>query len=965
GQRRVIRRRRQRMVCVRRLFEERGLLHSSDVNALKIPTLDPWCLRAQALDRRLEPAELAVALGHIARHRGFRSNSKRDRGANAPSDTSKMLNSMETTRDKLSKYRSVGEMFHVDPAFENMKRNRDGGYSHSVLRSDLESEVSQIFARQRELGSAVAGTVFEEVYRIVAFSQRPLADSWDKVGPCPFEPAEKRAAKHSRSFELFRFLARLTSLRVGSGRSYRALTEDEIRAAASDFGATKGMTFARLRKVASISEDRFQGVSRADEGKRDVVSRSGDAAEGTWILKKCVGDAAWASLARRPEVLDRLAAVFAFYESPESIRTELRTLDIEPAILAAIEAGVADGTFGKFSKAGHISAKAARNIIPHLMRGLTYDKACEAAGYRHTDRVETEISNPVARKAVLEAEKQVRVIVREYGVPQRIHVELARAVGKSADERKKIEDGIEKRNKEKDKLRDTEFPAAVGRSPHNGQELQRFELWKEQAGRSFYSDAIIHPSQIAASDNSIQVDHILPWSRFGDDSFHNKTLCLAGENQQKKDRTPFEWFRDEKTEAEWELYRARVEAGKLLRGMKKRNYLLQNAEEVEEGFKERNLNDTKYAAKALSARLDRLYPPEPGRRRIFARPGQLTQKLRRAWGVDHLKKDPITGARVEDDRHHALDAIVLAATTESALQRLTRAFQAAEALGLAREFAGFGLPWPSFIDDARKAHQGVFVSRGERRRARGKAHDATIKQVREEGGAPVVYIRKSVEDLKLSDLDLIPTPEPYGNVAEPQKLRDATVAALRAWIEAKKPKDAPPCSPRGDIIKKVRVATRDNVGVCVRDGTADRGEMVRIDVFAKSNSKGARRFFLVPIYPHEIATLDKPPERGVQAGGDASKWPLIDHSYEFLWSIYPMSLIELTKPDGEVITGYHRSLSRNTGAFTVSDVNSSASIRDGIGARTLLNFRKLTVDRLGRVFEVPREARTWRGEVCI
>ena len=128
------------MVCVRRLFEERGLLHSSDVNALKIPTLDPWCLRAQALDRRLEPAELAVALGHIARHRGFRSNSKRDRGANAPSDTSKMLNSMETTRDKLSKYRSVGEMFHVDPAFENMKRNRDGGYSHSVLRSDLESE---------------------------------------------------------------------------------------------------------------------------------------------------------------------------------------------------------------------------------------------------------------------------------------------------------------------------------------------------------------------------------------------------------------------------------------------------------------------------------------------------------------------------------------------------------------------------------------------------------------------------------------------------------------------------------------------------------------------------------------------------------------------------------------------------------------------------------------------------------
>ncbi len=963
GQRRVIRRRRQRMACIRRLFEEQGLLDSSDPNALKIPSLDPWRLRAEAFDRRLEPAGLAVALGHIARHRGFRSNSKRDRGANAPSDTSKMLSAMEATREKLSKYRSVGEMFAVDPAFQGTKRNRDGGYSHSVLRSDLENEVAQIFARQRELGSAIAGIDFEITYRIVAFNQRPLADSWNKVGMCPFEPADKRAAKHSRSFELFRFLARLTSLQVGTGRDYRALAEDEIRAAAADFGATKGMTFARLRKVASITEDRFQGVSPGEEGKRDAVARSGDAAEGTWLLKKCVGDAAWASLARRPEVLDRLAAVFAFYESPESIRTELRTLDIEPAILAAIEAGVADGTFGKFSKAGHISAKAARNIIPHLMRGLTYDKACEAAGYRHTGRLETEITNPVARKAVLEAEKQVRAIVREYGVPSRIHIELARDVGKSADERSEIERGIEKRNKEKDKLRDLEFPETVGRAPFNSDELLRFELWKEQGNRCLYTDEYIHPFQIAASDNSVQVDHILPWSRFGDDSFHNKTLCLARANQQKKDRTPFEWFRAEKSEAEWEVYRARIETGKL-RGMKKRNYLLQNAEEVEERFKTRNLNDTRYAAKALMGRLEKLYPPEPGERRVFARSGPLTQKLRRAWGVNDLKKDPATGKRVEDDRHHALDAIVVAATTESALQRLTRAFQEAEALGLAREFAGFGLPWPSFIDDARKAHRGVFVSRAERRRARGKAHDATIKQVREEDGKPVVYERKAVEKLTLNDLERIPIPEPNGKAVEPQKLRDATVAALRAWIEAGKPKVTPPCSPRGDKIKKVRVATRDNVGVCVRDGTADRGEMVRIDVFAKSNSKGARQFFLVPIYPHEIATLDKPPDRGVQAGGDASKWPLIDHSYEFLWSIYPMSLIEFTKPDGEVITGYHRSLSRNTGAFTVSDVNSSASIRDGIGARTLLNFRKLTVDRLGRVFEVPREARTWRGEVC-
>lgn len=71
GQRRVIRRRRQRMTCLRGLFVAEGLLPSADRDALRRPGFDPWQLRAEGLERCLEPAEFAVALGHIARHRGF------------------------------------------------------------------------------------------------------------------------------------------------------------------------------------------------------------------------------------------------------------------------------------------------------------------------------------------------------------------------------------------------------------------------------------------------------------------------------------------------------------------------------------------------------------------------------------------------------------------------------------------------------------------------------------------------------------------------------------------------------------------------------------------------------------------------------------------------------------------------------------------------------------------------------
>jgi CRISPR-associated endonuclease Csn1 len=111
--------------------------------------------------------------------------------------------------------------------------------------------------------------------------------------------------------------------------------------------------------------------------------------------------------------------------------------------------------------------------------------------------------------------------------------------------------------------------------------------------------------------------------------------------------------------------------------------------------------------------------------------------------------------------------------------------------------------------------------------------------------------------------------------------------------------------------------------------------------------------------------MDSPPDLAVKSGGgEESGWPKIDGDSEFLWSVHSNSLLELTKPDGEIIEGYFRSLDRNTGAITVSPQITNAKIRKGIGVKTLREFRKFTVDRLGRKYEVKREVRTWRGKAC-
>lgn len=980
GLRRVLRRRRQRMRDIRVLFKAHNLIDTRTPDAFAAQKKeDPWTLRAEGLERLLKPRELAVALAHIAKHRGFKSNSKRDKGTNAPKDAKGMLGALEETKTLLANYRTVGQMMARDPKFATRKRNRDGDYSRSVERDALAREVALLLDSQRRLGSEVATKEFEDAYADIAFFQRGLADSEDRVGFCRFFPEERRAAKRSYSFELFRHMSRLANLRLRSGR---ALTADEIRLASADFGAQHGLTFKALRKLLDLGDgERFEGVPLDEEGKRQVVSRNGDSASGTYALRKTLG-AAWAGLLAKPETLDRIAFVLSFRESDESIAKGLEALSLAPPLLAALLEAQKRGDFVDFSGAADLSAKACRELLPHLAQGLDFTKACDAAGLRDPDGragslaalvgeckigealgefrklardVIDEMGNPIARKALSESAKQFVALAREYGIPGRIHVELARDVGKSTEERDRIKSGIDKRNAEKDKLRER-FAELLGRSPRNADDLLRFELWTEQKGRCLYTDAPIAVELLESTSNAIQIDHILPWSRSGDDSFVNKTLCFAKANQEKKGRTPFEWFQADKPAEAWDAFVARVEGTRPMKGFKKRNYLLKDASVLETKFRDRNLSDTRYATRVFADLLRALYPKQDAKRSVFARPGALTDRLRRGWGVQGLKKDA-DGERIPDDRHHALDALIVAATSEAMLQALTKAFQAAEKLGSPRDFGRLDPPWPGFLEQAMAAYEKVFVARAERRRARGQGHAATIKGVETTPDGPIVYERKAVEKLTLKDLANIPDPERNA----------ALVEALRVWIEAGKAKGTKPVSPQGHPIGKVRLKTTDKVAVEVRGGTADRGDMVRVDIFTKPNKRGKAEFYAVPIYPHQVmdpSDWPEPPNRAITRDRLEEDWVEMGPDYVFRFSLFKLSLVQLVKSTGEVLEGYFRSVHRGTNSFEISLPNSKTETVGSIGLKTLHSIRKFQIDRLGRRFEIQSEQRTWHGAVC-
>ena len=200
------------------------------------------------------------------------------------------------------------------------------------------------------------------------------------------------------------------------------------------------------------------------------------------------------------------------------------------------------------------------------------------------------------------------------------------------------------------------------------------------------------------------------------------------------------------------------------------------------------------------------------------------------------------------------------------------------------------------------------------------------------------------------------------------------IAAIRQWIADGRPADRLPRSPAGDEIRKVRLRTKGKPAVQVRGGTADRGEIVRVDVFAKPNKRGKEEFYLVPIYPHHVMNKREwpiPPLRSVVAYKDEKEWTLIDDGFAFRFSLYSRNYVEVTKPTGELLSGYFQGLNRSTGAINLSNHKDSRPLLDdngnsmqSIGAKTLLTMKKYNVDRFGIRSEVKSEVRTWHGVVC-
>lgn len=760
--RRLHQRRSHRKARLRKILHEAGLFPSDPNAMLECFELDPYALRAKALDEELKAVELGRVLYHINQRRGFKSNRKDARKSSEAGVVKEAIGKLReemkatgsrTLGEHLNKLRVTG-LEGKKPLLRGELRLRNRYTERAMYEEEFEA-IWQAQSRFAAHSRALTPGLKKKLHDDIIFAQRHYevteerlskvskrANAWRSpaVGKCPLTQ-EKRLQRGHWLAQQFRILKEVNNLEIWStfgGR--RPLTNDERARVVHELSESRERKFEDLAKSLNklhleLGDDiRAPGIGEREEFNLSRGSRAklnGNSVEKA--LVDAFGKRIWAVVEDAEKMRLRLAfSELAINEDdPEQFTTAIRALFAphhlkEGALKKLSEFGVADG-YMSYSRA------AIEKLLPYLRGGDNEYDAIDKANLRPGEKaaidklpLPTELPNPVVMRALFELRKVVNAVIREYGKPTRIMVEMAREMhgGKEA----RSERSAQMREREENNKRIAAEVEKLGKPP-TGANIEKYKLWEEQGGFCPYTGDKI--GQAAIFSGEVQIDHIFPRWQSLDDSLNNKVLAFADANREKGDQTPFQWLGGKKERNERMLNT--VERSKMPRGKKLR---FSQAEFDASGFAKRQLNDTSYLAREAVAFLNRLYPPEirVGEKAVGSSRGGLTAELRRQWGLNSILSEVRDGKGEvlktrQDHRHHAVDAIVIALSSRAHLKAYQDYWKKREYIDRrANENAGkpeFAPPWEHFRDNAAAAVDAINVSHRVQRKIRGAFHEAT------------------------------------------------------------------------------------------------------------------------------------------------------------------------------------------------------------------------------------------------
>ena len=718
--------------------EELSIIFDNMINNYyKEKNSNPYKLKVEALDRKLTNEELSIILVHYAKKRGYKSN----REEASDNDSGKVLSAIKENEKIMNEnnYRTISEMYIKDEKFKNKIKNSPGDYKISVTNEMYLKEINMVLNSQIKFGLITDD--FKNQYLEIYNSRRSYAkgpggnspyggDLIERMtGKCNFD-GKPRAPKRAPSSELYVSLTKLVNLKYKKeDNEYTRLTNEEIKEIIEkakdkkiitykdlakeldgniefkDLSLSKkeyGKVIEELKKKLNISKEESINISNLNSNDRELfntlyneklLSKTLIELKGYHALKdsiiKAYSNDIWKKFKDNIELLDELALYCTNYKINEDILNKIKESENIENIFEDIHF---IELLPNFKDHLMLSTDLIKKLIPLMLEGNTYDKAMNILGYNHSDingdkekkdllvpiYVDDTITNQRVIRSLTQTRKVINSIIKKYGMPKIINIETARELAKSRKERNEIAKNNVEKQTENEKIKNqlVELGLFVSTDKISSTDLLKYKLWKEQNEFCGYSMKKISIEDLFGN-NIVQIDHILPYSRTYNDNYLNKTLVYTKENQEKGNRTPYEWFG--KTQ-KWDEYEAYIN-NLTISQKKKDNYLLKKLDfDTEREMRDQNLNDTKYISKELSSLIKAYLNVE----KVNMYPGAITSKLRARWGFNRLTHSYISKTyRLPEDMkkdinkdrdnhlHHAMDALVIASITPSLQQKIT------------------------------------------------------------------------------------------------------------------------------------------------------------------------------------------------------------------------------------------------------------------------------------------------------
>lgn len=689
-----------------------------------VRSIDPYEARNVCADGTSAASNecLARAMLHIAKSRGYKSNRRQD----TASDTEAAKDQKELAQKQTALASELGDLTLGQWLYKRQRedikaaveaKNSGGSFHHRrslrfkkgveyfPTRSMLEDEFEIIKEAQSSFHSLSDAEWTELRSRI--FYQRPLKPQ--EKGKCTLFPKLTRAWKALPTSEAFRIeqdLANLRYITEDQDQHFLSPTQrDEVR---SILYRQKSKTFKSLLKMKS-----HDGTPIFPDAVDFNLGSKADAMNGALThisLAKALGESTIASMNLAEQ--DRLVEQLILGEDDQTMRTELRIAgyDID-GVENLLKLSFVSGTTNlcleamsellEFLRAGMNYADAVKELkdedgtpLVHTGRTINVEKdgllpyygavlpSAVIGGDINVDAALSpeqhygKIQNPTVHVGLNQLRQLTNSLIKRYGHPKRVHIELSREIGLGAKGRGEVTKQQKANKKRNQLLNDEAVKAGAGSFPSRNDRL-KIELWqlinseKPVDRRCVYTGKQIAAYQLF--NGEVEIEHLLPYSRTLDDNKSNKLLAMKTANFLKGDKTPFEAFGNDQHADKgivWSEILERVaHLPKAWRWRFGHNAMQRFTNDPKNGFVARSLNDTRYLSKIAKQYLD-VISTDP----TVVVTGRHTANLRHDWGLNTFLSDSVNNKKDQknrdDHRHHLIDAFVVGMTSRSVLQSM-------------------------------------------------------------------------------------------------------------------------------------------------------------------------------------------------------------------------------------------------------------------------------------------------------